>query len=815
MLKNNNQAAIKKLSNRTLKTNKARNVFAILAIVLTTFMFTTVFSIGFSMAKSMNTAALRQDGTKASIYLYSPTQEQYEQIKECKYAKAVGLSLGAGEITEDGERIINVNYVDNEEFTKNITPAISDIEGIYPEKENEIMLSKSALNALNIDNPTLNMPVKVTLNGEEKEFKLSGFYKDYQNYEGNAFVSKKYADKMNLTLEKNGMISITPKFASQKKAFDQLLEDVEFKDNQELISSFDTKTNKADGTLFMAGIVIFICLVIVLSGYLLIYNVFYISVSKDIRFYGMLKTIGTSPSQIKKMIKIQSLKLSAIGIPIGIILGYLSSFIAVPMAFKMLNSIYDDSISFNIFIYIGTILFALLTVFLSNRKPAKLASSVSPVEALKYNGVSKQNIKSKKTTNGGKLYKMAYRNVFREKKRAILVFLSLLMGTLAFLSFNAFYSSLKVENFINAYSPNDYDFSFYTDENNINEAKKFTNEIINMKGIKDVSINKTSKVNIDFDRTVYKPFIDRDLQYNDPETVETIIKDYENGTTDFQTRITTMSDEQIKMYNDKADEENKIDIEAFKKGELGIVLDVVEPISKTISMTDAESGKKADIKIIPNTVSIDTPYISFNLGAPSQIIVSEEFMKKLNDDPTISRIIANCDEELEPDVTSKINDLISSDSSIEVYSIKTEEASSFISGMKSTTILTSGISLLLILIGIINFINVILTGIFNRRQELAVMESLGMTKKQIKKMLCLEGFYYAIITIGLIMTIGNAVVLTIGKMSTQIADYAVFEYPLGLMLGIVGVILLIFLTVPALVYKYISKDSVTQRLRAE
>ena len=61
---------------------------------------------------------------------------------------------------------------------------------------------------------------------------------------------------------------------------------------------------------------------ILLTGYLIIYNVFQISVAGDIRFYGLLKTIGTTPRQLKRIIRIQALSLSAAGIPLGLLLGW-------------------------------------------------------------------------------------------------------------------------------------------------------------------------------------------------------------------------------------------------------------------------------------------------------------------------------------------------------------------------------------------------------------------------------------------------------------------------------------------------------------
>lgn len=97
--------------------------------------------------------------------------------------------------------------------------------------------------------------------------------------------------------------------------------------------------------------------------------------------------------------------------------------------------------------------------------------------------------------------------------------------------------------------------------------------------------------------------------------------------------------------------------------------------------------------------------------------------------------------------------------------------------MSSMNVLGSGISLLLLLIGVLNFINVMVTGVYSRRQELAVLESIGMTKRQISGMLTWEGFYYALFTAGCMLTLGNGVLYLISKAVVQIADYTVFSYP--------------------------------------
>lgn len=102
-----------------------------------------------------------------------------------------------------------------------------------------------------------------------------------------------------------------------------------------------------------------------------------------------------------------------------------------------------------------------------------------------------------------------------------------------------------------------------------------------------------------------------------------------------------------------------------------------------------------------------------------------------------------------------------------------------------------------------------------KKGELSVMESVGMTKKQIKKMLLFEGGYYGIITIVLILTAGNAIIYFVADFTSKIADYAIFHYPVFLMFVIIVVIMSICMLVPGAVYQTISRESITERLRNE
>lgn len=827
MLKNNNQTMVDTISKRTMKSNRTRNIVAIIAIILTTFMFTSVFSFGFSLAKNMNTMMARKMGTIGCFGLENPTDEQIKTIENIEGIKAVGEKITVGDAELGKGNILRVFYLDQNEFEVNYSPAISEINGTYPKEKDQVMVSKAGLELLGIKDPKKNMDISITVQKKQENFKLSGWFTGYESgaSANQVFVSKAFVDEKGLTVQKDGMLDISTKLFAKSDVAKALLSKVDLKEKQEILGAEYTSEDSID-TYVGVGIAMGIMgLIIVLSGYLLIYNVMYISVTKDIRFFGMIKTIGTSPKQIKHIVKKQAYHLAIIGIPIGVALGTLVSFFVVPYAIQMFHNDGDQALptamTFEPGIYIGTVLFAFVTILLSCRKPAKLASRISPVEAEKYTGIKESKIKAKKGGQGQKLYKMAFRNVFREKKRAILVYASLFMGTMAFLSCNAFFGTMKVDNYIDYYLPND--FTIYPNSEKYPDSK-LANEIYDqlkqLDGIKTIEKNRGVEVNLDFDKELYAPFLNSKI--GAVEEQEAQYKEYETGKTPYTTIVTGVSSRMMKEYNKRA--YKKIDIEKFEKGEICLMgpintnKDTDFLAGKTISMTDTKTGKKMQMEIGSafndnQTRGLNVAYNWGALGIPRCILVSQNVIDKLSNDPITSYIIMDIEQNSYDSVKKQIDTLTKNNDVISMVEDKKSEAESTRTSMISMRIITSAIGIILILIGLLNFINVMLTGVYTRRKELAVLESIGMTKKQIKKMLMFEGTYYGIITLVLILTAGNAIVYGVAGLAQKMANYAVFYYPLIPMIIMVIVIFAVCMIVPILVYRVLAKESVTERLR--
>jgi len=833
-IENNNKNIIKKITKSSLKSNKTRNIFVVVAIILTTFMISSVFTLGMSFAKNYATMNLRDQGTTASTFLSNPTDKQIKEIMNLDVVKNIGKEINAGVVSSKelskSKTTISLKYLDETNWEKQLSPCISDIEGDYPAKENEIMISKISLKFLDKENAKIGDKIKIPcdINGKisEKEFVISGYFTSYAYIQdsGEIFVSEDFIKDNNLTLEKNGQLLITLEKSKKSQAPKLLEKEVSLNKKQKFEYNYDVEQDSESIMMASVSIVAIIGGFIVFSGYLLIYNILYIAVTKNIQFYGLLKTIGTSPKQIKKIVRGQGLRLAAIGIPIGLTLSVIVSYLIVPSDIEGMSSatyyasMMPSEIYFTPLVFVGTILFALITILISCKKPAKIASSISPIEAMKFSGKKpKKEKKNRNSTKGGKLYKMAWYNVFRDKKRAILVFLSLFMGIMTYLSVNTFMNSISLENYANRYLPNDFEIQNYYDDN-FTLDNKVIDEIKTIKGVDSVEVLATSSIQMDMNEKVLMPALQRgySIHGDDSKGLDKYLKDVEKDPSKLAPMIVGLKDKTIERYNEAINK--KIDVEAFKKGNLALIdgfyYNDKEKLNfskeKIIFRNDKENkSKKINVELMEEENSI-LSIGSSETGMPV-IYVSSSTLNKLTKDTKNHLVYVDVKDSYDSEVKSKLKTLASKNRFN--LTSKTDAMNDFEKNSMMMNLVGGGIAIILIIIGLLNFINVMVTNVNVRLKELAIMESIGMTKTQIITMLTLEGAYYAGITTLITCTLGMGVVYFIAQLTKQIADYAEFVFPTIPLLSLITLIFAVCLIIPSIVYKYDSKSSVTERLR--
>ncbi len=188
--------------------------------------------------------------------------------------------------------------------------------------------------------------------------------------------------------------------------------------------------------LMMAAGLAVLLVMIFISGYLFIYNTMYISISKDIRYYGQLKTVGMTSVQLKRMIYQQAVWNAMAGIPLGLLTAAAVAKIVIPRLLHIVNPgiAAGDVVSVKIWVFLLGGCFAFLTNLMSCKKPAKMAGDCSPVEAIRYT-VGSGKRKNRRRESGG-IYSMAVQNIFRDKKQAVIIFTSFVIAISIFMVVN-------------------------------------------------------------------------------------------------------------------------------------------------------------------------------------------------------------------------------------------------------------------------------------------------------------------------------------------------------------------------------------------
>ena len=206
------------------------------------------------------------------------------------------------------------------------------------------------------------------------------YFKDHHqeiNQIGNIIISNMYA-KSHSSLYQVTLVSLKDKHQDADKIMSQLNKDLNLAKNQKLYS-FGLLANKTDGLLSIVACA-FLAILIVLSGYFIINNIMQLSINNDIYFYGQLKTIGTTPKQIKSIVKKETLFYALLAIPTGLVFASLFSYFLVPYTLRQLISgsaienIFPCNVSFSPFLFLIVIIYVLLTIWVSSKKSAKIAS---------------------------------------------------------------------------------------------------------------------------------------------------------------------------------------------------------------------------------------------------------------------------------------------------------------------------------------------------------------------------------------------------------------------------------------------------------
>lgn len=400
---NNNRPVLKLLAKRSLKAQK--NTIAVLSIMLATLLFTSLFTIAISLQTAMQESNMRTTGTSAHAGIKRLSWDEYELLSADKTVKNIGYSVIIGNAVGNSFNKTPTELRYGDASYADLTFNVPDT-GRLPEQKNEIATSRIVLAAMGLpDEIGIKLELTFVTDADTftDTFTLCGIWDgDAVAYRQTMLLSKEYMEQVAPVIRGEtdgttppvgtGYIDCVMMMPTKWDIEQQALEVTSQYGLDERVSindAYGTATVNLSSMLpLVAGIA-----VIFIAGYLLIYNVFYISIAQDIRFYGMLKTLGTTAKQIRKVVYKKAIKLSLVGIPLGLLFGWPIGRLLLPFIVNILTDDMRVVTTINPLIFFVAIAFSMITVFISCQKPAALAAKVSPMEALRY--IEQDNTKKK------------------------------------------------------------------------------------------------------------------------------------------------------------------------------------------------------------------------------------------------------------------------------------------------------------------------------------------------------------------------------------------------------------------------------------
>ncbi|HGC7777175.1 TPA: ABC transporter permease [Streptococcus agalactiae] len=825
IMKVKNKAYIRHLAKSILNANKSRRNILLLAIALTSILFTSLFSVALGLGKSMETQTMKTIGTISHGSFKELSDEDVEILTHDKDIKDFSVREKVG-ILDDEKISAELSYMDKKGFEWSL---IEKVKGRFPEKENDVFIDLATAKKLGYKGEIgeeIEIPYSIEkpytgeiIEKKSDKFIISGTFQnpiDSNVGVGQIYLSKAYVDKLSIPKNNSDLgVMLNNSF----KIGDKLLKIAErngYKvvDNPGNLSekeirigvnfayllsgdsSFDFKTFLP----FLA----FLILVIV-AGYLIINNIFKISVNEDIKLLGLLKTIGMTKPQIKRLIHLESLAVALPSIIIGDIIGISIGKIILNKIFASNEMLTDVKLSLTVMVLIilFSTAFTLLTVFLSVMRPARYAAKVSPIDASRYNETT---IKKKYKSEDISLGKLARRQVFSNKFRFISIVLSISLSAVILNSVLTYTGNIDLEKGIsdvivtdyNIASPKYFRYMYSGSEDGIKD--NFIDEIENQKGFKaggalyyygyeyaypDIKIedNKVAPILFGIDDYLINKYNITDGDYDKDK---------------WQRGNYVIIGEKIRNDSD------------YKIGDK-IRINVNNKIKEVQVMGKVEYNFSNGLRYFPVIKEDINDESSPTLGLEYIYMNPNEYKELIGD-----KSIMSYGFDVEDSENENFDKLLKSFENNPDFSYDSRDLQikSFKDFKNLIEFVGYSLSIVLFLISVLNFINIIATEILRNMVNLSILEAIGMTKQNIKKYLIKKNLIYSISSLVfsfIVMLLVNKFILIDFMAETKWTSYKFVIMPL-ILVNLVNIIIGIIFT--GRFYEKHSQNSLVDRIRS-
>lgn len=812
------------------KYHKGKNLLSGIAIILTSVLVFLITSIGLGVVNVQNAAVNKVYPTWHAMYR-QVSEENMGKIAQHDLIGEYGLRQDVGESVLNKDDFVLISYLDNgaqklakQTFTK----------GHAPKKGNDAVLSRDALKTLGYPNAKIGDTIKIPIQiyeadgmglQQEKTFRLTGFSPDIKNESDEKIFS--------MLVSKDFMEEVIPKKQRSYRMMIRLNEtaatstDAIKEQVKEIGKNFDvTEDNIVENSdylfanyidpAFYSGMAIIVGIILI-AGALTIYSIYYVSLINKVQEFGKLAALGATKRQIRQIILRENLIVAGLSIPAGLLIGIaavkfvffqlISSISSEQAMTKEMRQVLDNGeVSLILpWIIAMTIGVTLLTVILASLKPMRQASKIMPIEAMRYTGQMQGNKKQRKGFIDLNLRRLANANLSRNKKRTMVTIFSLGMIGILFVVISTVFSCMNPKQAARDTIAEDYCMSIASREGDkmrpelkwtvIQQNNPLNNKVIN----KIKAIDGVEKVDAFQSITGEVPSV------KDPGTDKPM-----------SLSIGGISKDQMALIN-RDIEKGHATYEELNSGDKVIATGYILANYPEIKIGDTLTFKFFDGD---RTFEKDMTIIGGGSFAQSvtnfdNFLMSNEAIKKLSKNNLTYYVNIKAAKGKIKTVQSAIENI---EEGNELFRLESYEE--VLKQWEDTLQLTAGagyaIMLVLAIVGIMNLINTTIDSILSRKKELGVMQAIGMSNQQMKKMLRTEGFVYAggiiLLAGGLGSILGYLVYLY--AESHSLMQIKVYQYPLIQVLLMIFLVVIVQLILTYATTTIVNKETVIKRIQA-
>lgn len=802
---------------------KSKNILIGIAIILTTLLLFVIPSIGKDMVE-VNFAVINK--------IYPTWHALYRNVDESTVmklaahhdVKTYGLRSDAGYMNLE-DATVSMMYMDR---TGMELYKVKLKEGQLPQKENDIVVSKGILEALGQNGKigdTITVPYQILKDDgldytKEKDFRICGFLADnesskeqkqYTSLVSEAFLKAEIPVeqvKYRFLLQVNGQKGNTT--ADYTETIQNIARQFGISEDDMNINKEYLAANYVDPATI--PVIVGIMLIVVLAGIITIYSVYYVSMNQRVREFGKLKAIGATKRQLRQIVLREGMGVALFAIPIGLLIGTVAvkvvllqfvehakdSNVLITEAYKVVAK--GEVQLYYWWIYLLAIAVTLCTVYLSLMKPMRMAAKVSEIEAMRYQGGSKRQKSSRKGYQFLNIGRLTKRNLAENKKKSTITIVSMAVTGIFVMMVATVLSCANPMESAKSSIVGQYEISPIVESGNKEHPEYEWAEVQ-----KNNPLNEGLKQQIEELDGVERVDVFTALKVSGGPFEEKIGTEFING-------VPEEYAEELK----KGITEGNVTYEELKSGDK-VILDrallhwypdikVGDKLKLNIHDGDNTFQKEIEVAAIGEYGSGLTNY--------NCLIMAKEGAEKLTINNSSSYFQVIADKDYDEALEASLQAIVDGSGRLQMRTWK-NEYDTWENAIQMTRGACYAFIIILAAISIMNLINTMINSVHVRKKELGMMQAIGMSDRQLMKMLQLEGIFYTVGTLIISIGVGSLAgyPLFLYAKHTGMFDISTYHYPVTAAIIIILTLFVIQMLLAIFIAKSVRKDSLIERIR--